>query len=348
MSASSDAFRVQTSSSCTRRDDERLRAWREADTHLRALEHLHERRDVHAERHRPVAAVPLEAGRVEVNGDERDVGVVHGLEVLETKSVKGFPQKMTQSCIKTASLNSSRRATRRDATRPRSSARAQEAHVRTREKTHDSLLIALEVDICDEVFDGWQTRERQREMRGEKGRARGGRTVDELLEDGGLVQTRFEHDGQTASSVCNGEGEETGSARAGNACWESASGRKTAERACGGVRMRTGFGWRVSSRRDGHHLLLFPPCSRKREAPLWRKAPCPPSMLRAEGARFLRCTCDMSLKNHSVMRRYRLVFPTLSRARHAARNSHNGRGLNRAAGAFSDIAVARSRRDTEI
>jgi hypothetical protein len=97
MSASSDAFRVQTSSSYTRRDDERLRAQTEVDTHLCALEHLHERRDVHAERHWPVAAVPLEAGRIEVNGDERDMGIVHGLKVLKAKSVKGFPDITKQA-----------------------------------------------------------------------------------------------------------------------------------------------------------------------------------------------------------------------------------------------------------
>jgi hypothetical protein len=48
---------------------------------LGALEDFGEAGEVDAQWHRPVAAVSLEAGGFEVDGHERDVRVVHGLEV---------------------------------------------------------------------------------------------------------------------------------------------------------------------------------------------------------------------------------------------------------------------------
>jgi hypothetical protein len=46
-----------------------------------ALEDLGQTGEVDAQRHRAVAAEAFEAGSLEVDGDERDVGIVHGLEV---------------------------------------------------------------------------------------------------------------------------------------------------------------------------------------------------------------------------------------------------------------------------
>ncbi|PPQ75640.1 hypothetical protein CVT25_004667 [Psilocybe cyanescens] len=48
---------------------------------FRAPEHLGERRQVHAQRHGAVAAVAREPGRGELDGDERDVRVVHSLQL---------------------------------------------------------------------------------------------------------------------------------------------------------------------------------------------------------------------------------------------------------------------------
>ena len=51
---------------------------------LGALENLCERTEVDTEGNGTVAAVTLEAGSLELDGDEGDMGVIHGLECLET------------------------------------------------------------------------------------------------------------------------------------------------------------------------------------------------------------------------------------------------------------------------
>lgn len=48
---------------------------------LCAFEHFCQTGEVDAERHWPVAAISLEARRCQVDGNERDVRVVHGLEI---------------------------------------------------------------------------------------------------------------------------------------------------------------------------------------------------------------------------------------------------------------------------
>ena len=51
---------------------------------LGTLEDFCERTEIDTEGNGAVAAVTLEAGSLELDGDEGDMGVIHGLECLET------------------------------------------------------------------------------------------------------------------------------------------------------------------------------------------------------------------------------------------------------------------------
>ena len=94
---------------------------------LGALEDLCEGGDVHAERDGTVAAIALEAGRLETDRDEGNVRVVHRLEALQ-RSVSG-------------------------------------ARVEAEAKTNEALFVALKVGVGDELFDGWEEEGERQERR---------------------------------------------------------------------------------------------------------------------------------------------------------------------------------------
>jgi hypothetical protein len=87
---------------------------------LGAFQDFGQRIEVDSERHRSITAVFLETRRLELHRDERDVGVVHGLQVL---------------CLSKKSMTSTAAT--------------------ITEIAHNAFLIALKIRVRDEFFDGW-------------------------------------------------------------------------------------------------------------------------------------------------------------------------------------------------
>lgn len=107
---------------------------------LGALDDLGQRGEVHAERHRPVAAVFKERFGVELDGDQRDVTVVHRLQFLRDTRV-------------------GRDAGRGEGGREVASAKANNtARARQRASTYQALFVALKVRVRYQFLDGCMTR----------------------------------------------------------------------------------------------------------------------------------------------------------------------------------------------